>query len=53
MIDRNRVGINLDKIKEKEEKYYKKDAYTKRYMPIKVEKGIYEIIETIKKGGWR
>jgi len=52
VIDRNRIGINLDEIKEKEEEYYRKDPYTKRYIPIKVEKGIYEIIESIKKGGW-
>ena len=52
VIDRNRVGINLDEIKEKEEEYYRKETYTKRYIPIKVEKGIYEIIESIKKGGW-
>jgi len=52
VIDRKRVGINLDEIKEKEDGYYRKDPYTRRYIPIKVEKGIYEIIESIKKGGW-
>ena len=52
VIDGNRVGINLDEIKEKEEEYYRKDPYKRRYIPIKVEKGIYEIIESIKKGGW-
>lgn len=52
VIDRNRAGINLDEIKEKEEEYYRKDPYKRRYILIKVEKGIYEIIESVKKGGW-
>ena len=52
VIDGNRVGINLDEIKEKEEEYYRKDPYKRRYIPTKVEEGIYEIIESIKKGGW-
>jgi len=57
VIDRNKVGINLDDIKEKGEVYYikEKSPYEKRvrYIQVKVEKGIYEIIESIKKGEWR
>jgi len=52
VLDGNRVGIDLKRIKEKEEVCYRKDTYTRRYFPVKVEKGIYEIIESVKKGGW-
>jgi len=48
----NKQGVNLDKIKEKEEEYYRKDPYTRRYVPVKIERGIYEIIESVKKGDW-
>ena len=52
IIEGNREGIDLDKIKKGEE-YYKKDLYTRRYIPIRLEKGVYEIVESIKRGDWR
>jgi len=52
IIEGNREGIDLDKVK-KGEKYYKKDRYIGRYIAIRLEKGVYEIVESIKRGDWQ
>jgi len=51
VIDGNREGIDLNRLKMGEEYYIK--ISSRKFERIETEKGIYEIIKAVKKGNWK